>query len=190
VAYSIDISKWPTFINQQGNEWESLHQTSGAAPDLGPAWSLALIAANKISPDTVSVLSATDDRGLALVFPFRLTRSAAFGVGCQLLDPLLNIHCIHNAILSRLPQSQTETLISNFLEDDCDWDILQVNSVVDDSAYAGIWNNLNLRKAPKIIGKGLEAIGDLNINKINNAVRFSSFKTMKKGDDIIFEGTI
>ena len=44
--------------------------------------------------------------------------------------------------------------------------------------------------APKIIGKGLDAIGDLNINKINNAVRFSSFKTMKKGDDIIFEGTI
>ena len=43
--------------------------------------------------------------------------------------------------------------------------------------------------APKIIGKGLEAIGELNINKINNAIRFSSFKTMKKGDDIIFEGT-
>ncbi|ODS31636.1 MAG: riboflavin biosynthesis protein [Candidatus Scalindua rubra] len=44
--------------------------------------------------------------------------------------------------------------------------------------------------APRIIGKGLEAIGDLNINKINKAIKFSSFKTMRKGDDFIFEGTI
>jgi riboflavin-specific deaminase-like protein len=44
--------------------------------------------------------------------------------------------------------------------------------------------------APKILGKGLEAIGDLNINKIRNSIKFSSFKTIKKGDDLIFEGTI
>ncbi len=44
--------------------------------------------------------------------------------------------------------------------------------------------------SPRILGKGLEAIGDLNINKIKNAIKFSSFKTMKKGDDLIFEGTI
>jgi diaminohydroxyphosphoribosylaminopyrimidine deaminase/5-amino-6-(5-phosphoribosylamino)uracil reductase len=44
--------------------------------------------------------------------------------------------------------------------------------------------------SPRIIGKGLEAIGDLNINKIKDAIKFSSFKTMKKGDDLIFEGTI
>jgi len=44
--------------------------------------------------------------------------------------------------------------------------------------------------SPRILGKGLEAIGDLNINKIRNAIKFSSFKTMKKGDDLIFEGTI
>ncbi|MCP4269511.1 MAG: bifunctional diaminohydroxyphosphoribosylaminopyrimidine deaminase/5-amino-6-(5-phosphoribosylamino)uracil reductase RibD [Candidatus Brocadiaceae bacterium] len=44
--------------------------------------------------------------------------------------------------------------------------------------------------SPKIIGGGMEAIGDLNIKKIKNAIKFSSFKTMKKGDDIIFEGAI
>ncbi len=44
--------------------------------------------------------------------------------------------------------------------------------------------------SPKIIGSGLEAIGDLNIRKIQNAIRFSTFTTMKKGDDIIIEGTI
>ncbi len=44
--------------------------------------------------------------------------------------------------------------------------------------------------APMIIGKGLEAIGDLNINNIKDSIKFSSFKTMKKGEDFIFEGTI
>ena len=44
--------------------------------------------------------------------------------------------------------------------------------------------------SPRILGKGLEAIGDININKIKDAIKFSSFKTMKKGDDLIFEGTI
>ncbi len=44
--------------------------------------------------------------------------------------------------------------------------------------------------SPRIIGKGLEAIGDLNIKMIKNAIRFSSFTTIKKGDDMIFEGTI
>ncbi|KHE94122.1 MAG: bifunctional diaminohydroxyphosphoribosylaminopyrimidine deaminase/5-amino-6-(5-phosphoribosylamino)uracil reductase RibD [Candidatus Scalindua rubra] len=55
---------------------------------------------------------------------------------------------------------------------------------------AGLVDKMIVPIAPKIVGKGLEAIGDLNINKINRAIRFSSFKTMRKGDDIIFEGTI
>ncbi len=44
--------------------------------------------------------------------------------------------------------------------------------------------------SPKIIGAGLEAIGDLNITQIKNAIQFSSIKTLKSGDDMIFEGTI
>ncbi len=62
--------------------------------------------------------------------------------------------------------------------------------IVTSLLKAGLVDRMIIPIAPKIVGKGLEAIGDLNINKINNAIKFSSFKTMKKGDDIIFEGTM
>jgi riboflavin-specific deaminase-like protein len=64
------------------------------------------------------------------------------------------------------------------------------SEVITSLLKANLVDKMIIPIAPKIIGKGLEAIGDLNINKINNAIKFSSFKTMKKGDDIIFEGTI
>jgi riboflavin-specific deaminase-like protein len=64
------------------------------------------------------------------------------------------------------------------------------SEIITSLLKAGLVDKMIIPIAPKIIGKGLEAIGDLNINKVNKAIRFSSFKTMKKGDDIIFEGTI
>jgi diaminohydroxyphosphoribosylaminopyrimidine deaminase/5-amino-6-(5-phosphoribosylamino)uracil reductase len=64
------------------------------------------------------------------------------------------------------------------------------SEVITSLLKANLVDKMIIPIAPKIIGKGLEAIGDLKINKINKAIRFSSFKTMKKGDDIIFEGTI
>jgi diaminohydroxyphosphoribosylaminopyrimidine deaminase/5-amino-6-(5-phosphoribosylamino)uracil reductase len=64
------------------------------------------------------------------------------------------------------------------------------SEIITSLLKAGLVDKMIIPIAPKIIGKGLDAIGDLNINKINNAIRFSSFKTMKKGDDIIFEGTM
>ncbi|MFQ5964737.1 MAG: bifunctional diaminohydroxyphosphoribosylaminopyrimidine deaminase/5-amino-6-(5-phosphoribosylamino)uracil reductase RibD [Candidatus Scalinduaceae bacterium] len=44
--------------------------------------------------------------------------------------------------------------------------------------------------APKIMGKGLEAIGDLDIRKIKDTIKLLPFKVMKKGDDYVFIGTI
>jgi diaminohydroxyphosphoribosylaminopyrimidine deaminase/5-amino-6-(5-phosphoribosylamino)uracil reductase len=41
--------------------------------------------------------------------------------------------------------------------------------------------------APKIIGKGIEAVGDLGIQSIDEALRFPRWRTMKKGDDLIFD---
>ena len=64
------------------------------------------------------------------------------------------------------------------------------SEVITSLLKANLVDKMIIPIAPKIIGKGLEAIGDLKINKINKAIRFSLFKTMKKGDDIIFEGTI
>jgi diaminohydroxyphosphoribosylaminopyrimidine deaminase/5-amino-6-(5-phosphoribosylamino)uracil reductase len=44
--------------------------------------------------------------------------------------------------------------------------------------------------APKIIGQGLEAIGDLGITSLKGAITFSSVKTRKLGPDIIFDGRL
>ena len=64
------------------------------------------------------------------------------------------------------------------------------SEIVTSLLKANLVDKMIIPIAPKIIGKGLEAIGDLNIKKIKDAIKFSSFKTMKKGDDIIFEGTL
>jgi riboflavin-specific deaminase-like protein len=44
--------------------------------------------------------------------------------------------------------------------------------------------------APKIIGQGLEAIGDLGISSLTGAITFSSVKTRRLGPDIIFDGRL
>lgn len=44
--------------------------------------------------------------------------------------------------------------------------------------------------APKIIGQGIEAVGDLGITKLDDAIVFSSVKTRRLGADIIFDGRI
>jgi riboflavin-specific deaminase-like protein len=64
------------------------------------------------------------------------------------------------------------------------------SEIITSLLKANIVDKMIIPIAPMIIGKGLEAIGDLNINNIKDSIKFSSFKTMKKGEDFIFEGTI
>lgn len=44
--------------------------------------------------------------------------------------------------------------------------------------------------APKIIGRGVEAVGDLGVVTLSEALTFSSFKTRRLGPDIIFDGRL
>jgi diaminohydroxyphosphoribosylaminopyrimidine deaminase/5-amino-6-(5-phosphoribosylamino)uracil reductase len=44
--------------------------------------------------------------------------------------------------------------------------------------------------APKIVGQGIEAVGDLAITKLDDAIVFSSVKTRRLGPDVIFDGRI
>jgi riboflavin-specific deaminase-like protein len=44
--------------------------------------------------------------------------------------------------------------------------------------------------APKIIGEGIEAIGDLGITRLDDAITFISVKTRKLGPDIVFDGRL
>ncbi len=64
------------------------------------------------------------------------------------------------------------------------------SEIVTSLLRANLVDKIIILTAPKIMGKGLEAIGDLGVCKIKDTIKFSSFKTMRKGDDLVFEGTI
>jgi diaminohydroxyphosphoribosylaminopyrimidine deaminase/5-amino-6-(5-phosphoribosylamino)uracil reductase len=53
---------------------------------------------------------------------------------------------------------------------------------------AGSVDRLVVAVAPKIIGRGIEAIGELGITSLGDAITFSSYKTHRMGPDIIFDG--
>jgi riboflavin biosynthesis pyrimidine reductase len=44
--------------------------------------------------------------------------------------------------------------------------------------------------APKIIGNGIDAIGDLGIERLRDSITFSSVRTARLGGDVIFDGRI
>ena len=44
--------------------------------------------------------------------------------------------------------------------------------------------------APKVIGQGTEAVGNLGITRLNEAITFSSVRTRRLGDDLIFDGRL
>ena len=44
--------------------------------------------------------------------------------------------------------------------------------------------------APKLIGSGKEAVGDLGIRRLADALCFETFSTRRLGDDVIFDGRI
>jgi riboflavin-specific deaminase-like protein len=62
--------------------------------------------------------------------------------------------------------------------------------IVTSLLTAGLVNRLVVAIAPKIIGQGTEAIGDLGIVHLRDAIAFSEFKTRRLGPDIIFDGQL
>ncbi|HWP43884.1 MAG TPA: dihydrofolate reductase family protein, partial [Blastocatellia bacterium] len=55
---------------------------------------------------------------------------------------------------------------------------------------ASLVDRLVIAIAPKIIGRGIEAIGDLNITRLEEAITFTSFKVRRLGPDLIFDGRL
>lgn len=52
---------------------------------------------------------------------------------------------------------------------------------------AHLVNRLIVVVAPKIIGQGIEAIGDLGITRLSDAITFASVKTERLGTDVVFD---
>ena len=63
-------------------------------------------------------------------------------------------------------------------------------AIITSLLNAGAVDRLVVIIAPKIIGKGTEAIGDLGITKLERAVTFSTVRIQKLGKDIIFDGRL
>ena len=51
----------------------------------------------------------------------------------------------------------------------------------------GLVNRMVVITAPLILGKGIEAIGDLGIMDLEKAIRPSSYKVSRIGADVIFD---
>ena len=54
----------------------------------------------------------------------------------------------------------------------------------------GLVDRLVVAIAPKLVGSGLEGIGDLGIRRLAEAITFSTFTTYTLGCDLIFDGRI
>ncbi len=64
------------------------------------------------------------------------------------------------------------------------------SDIITSLIKANLVDKMLILTAPKIMGNGLEAIGDLGVSMVKDAIKFSSFKTMRRCDDIVFAGTI
>lgn len=54
----------------------------------------------------------------------------------------------------------------------------------------GLVNRIVICIAPKLMGTGIEAVGDLGVASLPDAIGFSSFSFDRCGEDILFEGEI
>lgn len=61
--------------------------------------------------------------------------------------------------------------------------------VITSFMKAGLVDRLIAITAPKILGRGVEAVGNLDILKVDNAIRLDIDKIRRKGVDIIIEAT-
>jgi riboflavin-specific deaminase-like protein len=64
------------------------------------------------------------------------------------------------------------------------------SGIITSLLAARLIDRLVVAVAPKIIGRGIEAIGDLGITRLADALTFVSLKTYHLGPDIIFDGRL
>ena len=63
-------------------------------------------------------------------------------------------------------------------------------AIITSLLSAGLADRLVAIVAPKIIGAGIEAVGDLGIRRLNQAITFSSFNTRRLGTDIVIDARL
>lgn len=56
--------------------------------------------------------------------------------------------------------------------------------------HSHLVNRVVICIAPKLIGAGIEAVGDLGIDSLPQAITFSSYSFVRSGEDMLFDGQI
>lgn len=64
------------------------------------------------------------------------------------------------------------------------------SGIITSLLAARLVDRLVVAVAPKIIGRGIEAIGDLGITRLSDAITFTSVETYTLGQDVIFDGRL
>jgi diaminohydroxyphosphoribosylaminopyrimidine deaminase / 5-amino-6-(5-phosphoribosylamino)uracil reductase len=64
------------------------------------------------------------------------------------------------------------------------------SGIITSMLSRGLADKLVVAVAPKILGKGIEAVGNLGISEIGSCVNLASVKICRKGMDLILEGDI
>jgi riboflavin biosynthesis pyrimidine reductase len=62
--------------------------------------------------------------------------------------------------------------------------------LITSALHAHLADRLVVCIAPKVIGAGIEAVGDLNIHDLSQALTFSESSFSTLGEDIIFDGRL
>ena len=63
-------------------------------------------------------------------------------------------------------------------------------AVITSALRAGVVDRLTVCIAPKVIGAGIDAVGDLDIRRLADALTFSSARFSTLGEDVIFDGQL
>jgi GTP cyclohydrolase II len=62
------------------------------------------------------------------------------------------------------------------------------SGIITSALAGGLVDRLSVCIAPKVLGQGIEAVGDLHIDRLREALTFRSARFVPCGDDVIFEG--
>jgi diaminohydroxyphosphoribosylaminopyrimidine deaminase/5-amino-6-(5-phosphoribosylamino)uracil reductase len=64
------------------------------------------------------------------------------------------------------------------------------SGIITSMLSKGLADKIVVAVAPKILGKGIEAVGDLGISDIAQSVKLCPVKVQKQGPDLILEAEI
>lgn len=113
---TLQVLPWQDFLAACEAEWLALWQRTGAAPDLSPMWTQALVVAHRVDPRQLHVVSARSAEGsLLMVWPVQTHTRYVARVPVVEVAPVQNIFCMHAGLLTCLEPARAVVLLMSAL---------------------------------------------------------------------------